>query len=76
MMQPIYIWERAIEKRPDLSFSEFRLENHAVIFAFGFCDGGKRGRKIPIKWACDGMCYLRYTSHRFPDGDLNVHYYD
>jgi len=76
MNQPIYKWERAIANRPDIFFEEFKLEHHAVIFAFGYAIGGKRGRKIPIKWDCEGRCYLRYTSNRFPDGDLNVGDYD
>lgn len=70
-MQPIYFWERAIETRPDITFNEFRLENHLVIFAFGEVDGS-RSRKTPIKWTCDGKCYLRYTSTRYPQCDLNI----
>lgn len=72
MNQPIYIWERAIEARPDIEFSEFRLKNHLVIFAFGWVSGGKRGRKIPVKWTADGKCYLHYYSTRYPEGDLNL----
>ena len=53
MNQPIYMWERAIEARHDIEFSEFRLKHHLVIFAFGWISGGKRGRKIPVKWTAD-----------------------
>lgn len=72
MNQPIYIWERAKESHPDIEFSEFRLKHHLVIFAFGWVSGGKRGRKIPVKWTSDGKCYLHYYSTRFPSGDLNL----
>ncbi len=71
MNKPIYMWERAIEKRPAITFSEFRLKNHLVSCAFGFYCGGSRGKKYHIKWASDGKCYIRYTSYRFPTGDIN-----
>ena len=76
MMQPIYIWERAIDTRSDIAFSEFRLENGLVIFAFGELATSPNGRKIPIKWTCDGKCYLRYTSRRYPDADIKLNSYD
>lgn len=76
MSKPIYIWERAIKDRPDISFTEFKLTNHLVTVAFGYCAGGSRGHKIPVKWTCDGLCFLRYTSRRYPDADLNIRHYD